>query len=378
MLGCMKPRNEESIRSKQLDKELQIVHRQFEKAIKILLLGTAESGKTTILQQMKILHINGFTEEDKIAKIKEIRQNIQESIYELVVQMHKLRIPFDSPQNHKSGEWILDAGKKPQQFDDEYTDNVVALWNDTGIRECYRRSNEFQLIDSAKYFLDKVELIAHSEYIPSVDDILHSRKMTTGINQITFSVKIPKSMGGGSQEFRMFDVGGQRDQRNKWLQVFEGIQAVLFLISCSDFDQTLREDPTQNRLTEALELFSGVWHNRFLSSSGIIVFLNKQDIMETKIRNGKRMEDYYPDFKDFKISASEGNVFDECDRLRLFIKQKLINVTKQPARRLSRAHTQRECFYHFTVATDTNNIRKVFHDVHNMILTDNLTSVGLI
>ncbi len=73
-----------------------------------------------------------------------------------------------------------------------------------------------------------------------------------------------------------------------------------------------------------MELFSGVWHNRFLSSSGIIVFLNKQDIMEMKIRNGKRMEDYYPDFKDFKISANEGNVFDECDRLRLFIKHKLI------------------------------------------------------
>lgn len=46
--------------------------------------------------------------------------------------------------------------------------------------------------------------------------------------------------------------------------------------------------------------------------------------MEMKIRNGKRMEDYYPEFKDFKISANEGNVFDECDRLRMFIKHKLI------------------------------------------------------
>lgn len=49
-------------------------------------------------------------------------------------------------------------------------------------------------------------MVAHSDYIPTTDDILHSRKMTTGIHQISFSVKIPKSMGGGNQEFRMFDV----------------------------------------------------------------------------------------------------------------------------------------------------------------------------
>lgn len=63
MLGCLRPRTEESIRSRELDKELQAVHKQFENAVKILLLGTGESGKTTIIKQMKILHINGFTEE---------------------------------------------------------------------------------------------------------------------------------------------------------------------------------------------------------------------------------------------------------------------------------------------------------------------------
>lgn len=63
MLGCLRPRTEESIRSQELDKQLQAVHKQFENAIKILLLGTGESGKTTIIKQMKILHINGFTEE---------------------------------------------------------------------------------------------------------------------------------------------------------------------------------------------------------------------------------------------------------------------------------------------------------------------------
>lgn len=131
-------------------------------------------------------------------------------------------------------------------------------------------------------------------------------------------------MGGGIQEFRMFDVGGQRDQRNKWMQVFEGIQAVLFLISCGDFDQTLREDHKQNRLVESIRLFSGVWHNRFLIDSGIIVFLNKQDVMEAKIRAGKNIGKYFTEYEHYRLSPHEGNVFDECNKTRCFIRSKLI------------------------------------------------------
>lgn len=63
MLDCLKPRNTENIRSRQIDKELQIQYKEFKEAIKILLLGTGESGKTTVIKQMKVLHINGFSEE---------------------------------------------------------------------------------------------------------------------------------------------------------------------------------------------------------------------------------------------------------------------------------------------------------------------------
>lgn len=63
-----------------------------------------------------------ITYRDKIDKIKEIRQNLHESIYELVVHMKKLEISFDTPQSQKRGEWILEFGKKaPQHFNDVRT-----------------------------------------------------------------------------------------------------------------------------------------------------------------------------------------------------------------------------------------------------------------
>lgn len=382
MMRFLRPQPVEAIRSNQLDRQISKDHKQFESAVKILLLGTAESGKTTVIKQMRILHINGYTDEERREKISEIYQNIHESMHQLAKQMTILGLEFSSTVSKKSAQYILSMGDcAPETMNEEYRDHILTLWNDIGIRACYNRSNEFPLLDSTKYFLDNFDRISDFNYIPTTDDILHSRKVTTGIHQISFRVQIPKSLGGGEQEFRMFDVGGQRDQRNKWIQVFEGIQAVLFLISCGDFDQTLREDNKQNRLTEALNLFRGVWQNRFLSSAGIIVFLNKIDIMERKIRAGKRIGDYFPEYEDYRKSPKMGNYFYEVDWTKNFIKQKLVDITQEPIKRPSRMsidNLPRECYYHFTIATDTKNIDKVFRDVHKMILTENLSAVGLL
>ena len=40
------------------------------------------------------------------------------------------------------------------------------------MKKCYERSNEYQLIDSAKYFLDKVGEVRKDDYNPSEQDIL--------------------------------------------------------------------------------------------------------------------------------------------------------------------------------------------------------------
>lgn len=167
----------------------------------------------------------------------------------------------------------------------------------------------------------------HNSYIPTTEDILHSRKITTGIHQIKFYVPVSRKLGGGNHEIRMFDVGGQRDQRSKWIQVFEGIQAILFMMSCGDFDQTLREDPKVNRLNEALCVFGDVWHNRYLCSAGVIVFLNKQDIMEEKIRSGKSIGEHFPEFASFKLSPkSHDDMMHEIQRTRNFMQDKLLVI----------------------------------------------------
>ncbi|KAF9806662.1 hypothetical protein SFRURICE_002081, partial [Spodoptera frugiperda] len=136
-LPCMGARDEVEEHSKQIDREIKQWIKSYNQAIKLLLLGTGESGKTTIIKQMKILHVQGFCASERAEKANLIRHNIHESIHDI-----------------------------------EYFDHVRTLWRDGGVRECFRRSNEYQLIDSAEYFLDRIDLIEKPDYIPSDADIL--------------------------------------------------------------------------------------------------------------------------------------------------------------------------------------------------------------
>ena len=117
----------------------------------------------------------------------------------------------------------------------------------------------------------------------------------------------------------MFDVGGQRDERRKWIQCFNDVTAIIFVTACSSYNMVLREDPSQNRLRESLDLFKSIWNNRWLRTISVILFLNKQvnltsisyclqfvlmicffatqDLLAEKVRAGKsRLDEYFPDF----------------------------------------------------------------------------------
>ena len=67
---------------------------------------------------------------------------------------------------------------------------IHLLWKDAGVQQCYNRSNEYQLNDSAGYFLNAVGRISCSDYVPTTDDILRTRAKTTGIAEIKFRFKV--------------------------------------------------------------------------------------------------------------------------------------------------------------------------------------------
>ena len=114
---------------------------------------------------------------------------------------------------------------------------------------------------SHSYF-NSIDRMANPGYLPTDQDILRSRVKTTGITETTFRV--------GELTYRLFDVGGQRSERKKWIHCFENVTALVFLVALSEYDQMLYEDESVNRMQEALTLFDSICNSRWFVKTSIV------------------------------------------------------------------------------------------------------------
>jgi len=208
---------------------------------------------------------------------------------------------------------------------------------------------KLQLLDSAEYFFTNLDRIGKPEYSPTRDDILRARLRTSGIVERTFKIN--------GVDFKFLDVGGQRNERRKWIHCFEGVTAVIFVAAVSEYDQMLYEDEKENRLLESVKVFGSIVNNKYFQNSTIILFLNKVDLFRDKV--GKvSLKACFPEY--------EGdNSYDDAIE---YIKTKFLEVNKDENRLI---------FPHPTCATDTTNVSKVFEACKMTILSKNLKNIGL-
>ena len=152
---------------------------------------------------------------------------------------------------------------------------IERLWNDPAIKRVWDEDLS-SVGESASYFFGQLERISSPNYIPSVEDVLRVRVKTTGVGEIAFDI--------ADVGFRMVDVGGQRSERRKWIHCFQNVNAVIFFVAINEYNMKLIEDPSVNRMQEAIALFDEIANSRWFESSAVILFLNKQDLFQEKIK----------------------------------------------------------------------------------------------
>ncbi|KAF2365429.1 Guanine nucleotide binding protein (G-protein) alpha subunit [Trinorchestia longiramus] len=358
--GDVNAKRERRKRHREIQKQIQQDKQIYRATHRLLLLGAGESGKSTIVKQMRILHVDGFSDREKKEKISHILCNIRDAILTITGNMSTLTPPIslEDPKNQARVDYIQDeASQIDFDYPPEFFDHTEMLWKDKGVQACYERSNEYQLIDCAKYFLDRVHVVRQPDYTPNEQDVLRCRILTLGIFETRFQVD--------KVNFHMFDVGGQRDERRKWIQCFNDVTAIIFVTACSSYNMVLREDPSQNRLRESLDLFRSIWNNRWLRTISVILFLNKQDLLAEKITaNKSKLEDYFPDFARYQTpveATTDGEESPEVVRAKYFIRDEFLRIST------ATGDGRHYCYPHFTCAVDTENIRRVFNDCRDII-----------
>lgn len=353
-------------RSRKIDRELRRDERTMRRQVKVLLLGAGESGKSTFLKQMRIIHNRNYDMTAQLEFRKIIYLNIIKGMKVLVDANRKLGIPLANTDNRQLGEKLLlfdnDSGIDHEMFP-QFKSMLSDLWADEGIQTAFRRRNEFQLTDSVQYFLDNLSRIAVPDYVPTLKDILYCRKTTKGV--IEFNIEIDRV------PFLFVDVGGQRTQRQKWFQCFESVTAILFLASCSEYDQVLLEDRRTNRLEESRKIFDTIVNNKIFSNISVILFLNKMDLLSTKVTQSD-ISQHFEEFSDMNLVREYAPGFcgdwQDVEDVKKFILYYFLSARKFIGKPL---------YHHFTTAVDTNNIKNVFRDVKDTILKKNLDALLL-
>ncbi|KAE9394707.1 guanine nucleotide binding protein, alpha subunit [Gymnopus androsaceus JB14] len=240
---------------------------------------------------------------------------------------------------------------------DSAREDIEALWVHGVVRQMVKL-RKLRLEESAPFFLDNVARISEPDYLPNVDDVLNVRLQTLGVIEHSF----PINLGGTMYDWRLYDVGGARGQRHAWVPYFEDATAIIFLAPISAFDQYLEEDPKTNRIDDSLQLFTLICSNKLLKKAHLVLMLNKTDLLKAKLRSGIRVQKYI---------TSYGNRPNKYDDVASYFRAHFMQVHKR------KDVSNRSLYLHFTSMLDIKATQSIIVNVGEAIIRQHIAQTGL-
>ncbi|KAI8927424.1 guanine nucleotide binding protein, alpha subunit [Entophlyctis helioformis] len=248
---------------------------------RILVLGSGDCGKTTFMKQLRILHGGGYEDFERMAYRKYLVSNIRDGATALIAWATGLGMDKTSTDLASHIQTVMDyytrAPPNTTKLPQAVAKAIESIWSDAHIKEAVLTAtpSELSMQDTGDYFLSQAATFANDQYIPTNQDILNIRVPTTQITETVFNIS--------GKPFHFYDCGGQQKYRKGWTPM-------------------LIEDPTVNRMTDAITLFGQICNHPLLKSIPVTLFMNKMDLFEKKIAMsdiGKHFPDYH------KISAEK-------------------------------------------------------------------------
>ncbi|KZV99265.1 G-alpha-domain-containing protein [Exidia glandulosa HHB12029] len=241
--------------------------------------------------------------------------------------------------------------------------DMITLWRDPAVRDVLNR-RKMRLEESSGFFLDEIDRIATTNYVPSEDDVLKARLKTLGVVEHTFTVDTSQVGLNRGVDWKIYDVGGARSQRHAWIPYFDDVNAIIFLAPISAFDQTLAEDPTVNRVEDSLLLWRAICSNKLLANTSVVLFLNKTDLLRTKIDAGVKLANYM---------TSYGERPNDYASVSKYFRNKFLALHKSYS-----PNQAREIYVHLTSVIDREGTSAIILNVRDILLRANLKNSQLV
>ncbi|KAF5385588.1 hypothetical protein D9757_006751 [Collybiopsis confluens] len=323
---------------RQAEKELREHKAKLAQQVKVLLLGSGDSGKSTILKQMRLIHRVPFSAQE----IEFFRQLIflnltQQGLKYVLEAMEEMELKV-SEENLSYVDLIDSAPdvRDGEPYPPSYHIPLTKLWADPNLQQAYERGNEVALPENLFYYFSQLDRLFEPGFQPSEQDIIHARARTIGITETTFTLR--------DHEMLMVDVGGQKSERRKWIHCFQDVTSILFLVSLSGYDQCLVEERDANQMQDAMTIWDSICHSQWFKQTSIILFLNKNDLFEKKIPHSD-IKNFFPDYEGEPGDAKAG---------REYFKKRFGRLAQKADKT-----KEREIYIHTTTATDTALLRVV-------------------
>lgn len=400
-------------KDREVQRDLDKAYRTDQREIKLLLLGAGGSGKSTLFKQLEYIHGKGFPPRQRLLFQKQIHEQLIESMKTLIsrceeywekdpeayakYKLYDYDADYDDNDDNKVSYNPTEASNPTDDIDDKIKDAAEAilslrnnqklsdeiigylklLWENQVIQEMFMIRNEICVPDSSQYFFQELTRVTDNEYVPNDKDLLMVRYRTTGkilkyylcdfasIHAI-LRLYIYKYIGMQEKnfvikdhKFKICDVGGQRNERRKWIHFFSNVTSVIFVVSLSCYDELTFEDE-ENAMVVSINVFDEQVNGQWFADIPFILFLNKSDLYYSKINEVPIT--VAPCFNGYKGPANDAHAS------LTYIKE-VFNTTN--------TNKGRSIFTHVTNATNKDQIEKVFNDVQTMIINWSLERAGL-
>ncbi|ETW87715.1 hypothetical protein HETIRDRAFT_378879 [Heterobasidion irregulare TC 32-1] len=328
---------EDKRRHREAEKALKDAKTKMNAQVKVLLLGSGDSGKSTILKQMRLIHRIPFSKQEVESYRQLVFNNLTHGLKYLLDAMEDmgLEVTSENVEHIEKVENAVDL-RDGEPFPESYLDPLKLLWADESVQKAWERGNEAALPENLLYFFSDLDRLFALDYVPTEQDIVRCRARTIGITETVFQLK--------DHEMLMVDVGGQKSERRKWIHCFQDVTSILFLVSLSGYDQCLVEDKDANQMQDAMTIWDSICHSQWFKSTSIILFLNKNDLFEAKVQHSD-IKSFFPDYDGEAADARAG---------RDYFKKRFARLAQKAGR-----SKEREIYIHITTATDTALLRVV-------------------